>query len=483
MHEARPVRWFVGQEGEPPREGSDVVLRLMKRDVESTLALPKESSDSTSLKEEIPWYFAAEVMDYARVMKGGEDYMQSQFDREKNDLEVQEKEDELMFGEETQWTQRAINAIADAKERIRGIGNPPTRVPTKSDEKRPVRSPIVFSDEKDTPEFYRITQATKSGQSIGFGFSKDEGRIVPSTIDTDREADSSSNSVMRNSIPPTSRTSLGLHHTSVTTFYFYQALLHYYLAPLDIRILKAAFGDYAVFPSSILPRVERVSTGHIVDDDLRKRAKYLAHLPYGCEVGFLECDWTDIVPPNVLQSFSSELERRRKRNREKEMREEKERMRAEKVEEDKKWAAIRRRRPSIPDDSGGVPVESDPALSHGESLPVDIATAASPPWTRKRTGFTSLASPSISPSGPKTVWGTAAIASSDSPPLQATIVPEAQENDGWLQGWEQDLLQEEDLVTQVQQASFGEKASTPAGQRKKKNKKITLMSTNGRRAA
>ena len=483
MHEARPVRWFVGQEEEPPQEGSDVVLRLMKRDVESTLALPKESVDSTSLMEEIPWYFAAEVMDYAHVMKGSEDYMQSQYDREMNDLEVQEKEDELMFGEETQWTQKAINVITEAKERIRGIGNPPTRIPTKSEEKRPVRSPIVFSDEKDTPEFYRITQAAKSGQSLGFGFSKDEARIAPTKIETDQQTDRSSNSIKRDNLPPTSRVSLGLHNSSVTTFYFYQALLHYYLAPLDIRILKAAFGDYAVLPSSILPRVERVSTGHIVDDDLRKRAKYLAHLPYGCEVGFLECDWTDIVPPNVLQNFSLELERRRKRNREKEMREEKERMRAEKVEEDKKWAAIRRRRPSIPDDSGAVTTGSGPDLSHRESLPVDIATASSPPWTRKRTGFTSLASPSTSPSGPKTVWGTAAIAPSDSPPLQATILPEPQENDGWLQGWEQDLLREEELITQVQQASLGEKASTPAGQKKKKNKKITLMSTNGRRAA
>ena len=484
MHEARPVRWFLGQEGEPPREGSDVVLRLMKRDAESNLALPKESADSTSMKEKIPWYFAAEVMDYAQVMRGSDDYMQSQFNREINDLEAQEKEDELMFGEETQWTQKAINAVTDAKERIRGIGNPPTRIPTRSEEKRPVRNPIVFSEEKDAPEFYRVTQAAKSGQSLGFGSSNDEARIASTETNTDQQVNSTSNFIGPGIPSVVSRMSLGLHNTTVTTFYFYQALLHYYLAPLDIRILKAAFGDYSVFPSSILPRVERVSTGHVVDDDLRKRAKYLAHLPYGCEVGFLECDWTDIVPPSILQNFSLELERRRKRNREKEMREEKERIRAEKVEEDKKWAAIRRRRPSIPDEAGAAPTESGSAISYGESLPVDIATAASPPWTRKRAGFTSLASPSTSPSAPRTVWGTTAIAPSESPQLQATLVPEPQENDGWLQGWEEDLLREEDhLVTQVQQASLREAASAPTSQKKKKNKKITLMSTNGRRAA
>ncbi|KAK3096380.1 hypothetical protein LTR53_019297, partial [Teratosphaeriaceae sp. CCFEE 6253] len=80
-------------------------------------------------------------------------------------------------------------------------------------------------------------------------------------------------------------------------YLFYQAPLHYYLSPLDIRILKAAFNTYSAFPSSILPRVERISNGHVVDDELRRRIKYLSHLPYGCEVGFLECDWTDTVAP------------------------------------------------------------------------------------------------------------------------------------------------------------------------------------------
>ena len=483
MHEARPVRWYVGQEGEPPREGSDVVLRLMKRDAGSNLALPRESVDSAPLEEEIPWYFAADIMDYARVMKGSEDYMRSQFDREINDLEAQEKEDELMFGEETQWTQKAIAAVNDAKERVKGAGNPATRVSTKADQKKPVRDPIVFTDEKDLPDFYRIAQASKLGQTLRSGSLKEQAHPLTGNAHTDSQADNVVKAPTTENQTGASKRSPGPHNASVTAFYFYQALLHYYLAPLDIRILKTAFGNYPTFPSSILPRVERVSTGHIVDDDLRRRAKYLAHLPYGCEVGFLECDWTDIVPPNVLQNFSTELERRRRRNREKEMREEKERLRAEKVEDDKKWAAIRRRRPSIEEDADGPSKEMAPSFPNEEIFPVDLTATASPPWSRKRPGFTSLASPSTSPGGPRTVWGTAAIPPSESPTLQATPVPEPQEYDGWLQGWEEDLLREEELVSQVQQVSLGEKTTTPSGGKKKKNKKITLMSTNGRRAA
>ena len=477
MSEVRPVRWFIGQEGSPPHEGNDVVLRLMRRDFDSTLALPRECADSTTLKEDIPWYFTAEVMDYARVMKGSEDYMQSQFEEEIRNLEIQEKEDELMFGEETQWTRKAVAAILDAIEKVRGIGNPPSKMPVRSEAKRPVREPIHFTDEKDLPDFYRLSQATKSGQSLPQG--PTNGIIQQS--ESQKSATNNQHAAQQRHLMPAKAS----HATTPSTFYFYQALLHYYLAPLDIRILKTAFSDYSLFPSTILPRVERVSTGHIVDDDLRKRAKYLAHLPQGCEVGFLECDWTDIVPENVLQGFSAELERRRKRNREKEMREERERLRFEKEEDDKKWAAIRRRRPSIPREDDVIPElnpAAGPSASQEDSLPINLTAASSPPWSRKRTGFTSLASPSTSPSAPRTVWGTAAVPSTESPPLQP-LVPEPQESDGWLQGWEQDLLREEELVTQVQNASLGDQSSTPTSGKKKKNKKITLMSTNGRRAA
>jgi hypothetical protein len=58
-------------------------------------------------------------------------------------------------------------------------------------------------------------------------------------------------------------------------------------------------------------------------------------------------------------------------------------------------------------------------------------------------------------------------------------------DDGWLQGWEKDLLQEEDVIAQVQAMSLGDEEAPKkqAGGKKKKGKKITLMSTNVRRGA
>lgn len=515
ISETRPVRWFTGQEGEAPREGADVVLRLIARQAGSTLALPRDGAESMDKLEDIPWYFAAEVADYARIMKGSEDYMTAQYEQEIIELQVQEKEDELMFGDETQWTKKAVSAIREAKERTNGMGNPPA-APKQPYEKKPKRPTINFyANNDDVPEHYMIQHDARSGRSSsaistqpqtteniqedgvvmdgvlsGYGSSGGHSgghNRSPGSISTIRPGSTASRSLAQQ----------GQQHGPIEgAFYFYEALLHYYLSPLDIRILKAAFGDFASFPSTILPRVERVSTGHIVDDDLRKRAKYLAHLPHGCEIGLLECDWTDLVVPEVLKGFETEINRRRKKNQEKEFREEKERLRAEKLEDEQRWASARRRRPTHPSElASEADFQPLPRLEEGSEIPSSWEGAgmasASPPWpasSRQQTGsaFASLASPSTSPAASRTVWGTTAI-----PPSSPTLPParpsyEQVEDDGWLQDWEKDLLQEDELLAQYQaHAINGEssKSAPPSTGKKKKNKKITLMTTNGRRAA
>lgn len=485
--DTRPVRWFVGQEGEPPREGHDVVLRLIVRQPRSNLALPRDGAEVLSDDETIPWYHAAEVTDYAHIMKGSESYMLSEFDREIGELERQEKEDELMFGEESQWTKRAVRMIMEMKEKAKGIGNPP-RAPEKPDDGKMKRSSIKFHESSDqVPDFYNYVHASKSGQSISSGTSTprhhQSNDVDSSTLPSEAEPTLGLQSHLPRSSSLQVMARANHQPTNETAFYFYQALLHYYLSPLDIRILKAAFGDFSSFPSTILPRIERVSAGHIVDDELRKRAKYLAHLPHGCEVAFLECNWTDTVVPDVLEGFSTEIERRRKRNREKEAREEKERLRAEKDEDEKRWAAARRRKPEFSKDTEEPQELALPSQIELSSL------SSSPPWQspQRRTGssFASLASPSTSPAAAPPIWPRPKVLSESAPgEMPSDETSALSQNDGWLQGWDHD---EEDLATQMQ-ATVIERENSQAGRatgggKKKKNKKITLMTTNARRGA
>ncbi|KAF2157628.1 hypothetical protein K461DRAFT_250765 [Myriangium duriaei CBS 260.36] len=488
--ETRPVRWYQGQEGEPPREGMDVVLRLIRRAASSTLAMPRESPDAVAKGDDIPWYFAAEVMDYARIMKGSEDYMKEQFESDIKAIKTQEQEDDLMFGEGSEWTSRAVKMLYEAKEKLAGIGNPPAQA-KKPEEPKPKKPPIVFNaDNSNVPDMYGAQQASRSGQSLPnlAGSSSGESAASPT---------------MTKSVLSTRLADFKARQHADRQpdhYHFYQALLHYYLSPLDIRILKDAFGTYETFPSSILPRIERVSSGHIVDDELRRRNKYLNHLPYGCEVGFLECDWTDTVPGPVLEKYKPDLERRRKRNHDKEAREEKERLRAERAE-DKEFAAARRRRVELTADKFSdhdfqplAPFTGTPSQSNLE--PDLSGSASTPPWIggsyqNNGSGFATLASPGTSPNTSRTVWGTTAIPLS-SPELRA-LPREEPPDDGWLQGWEKDILKEDDeLMARMTAASLnGESsshgASTPntggGGKGKKKGKKITLMSTNARRGA
>ncbi|EDU50121.1 RING finger domain containing protein [Pyrenophora tritici-repentis] len=484
--ETRPVRWYTGQEGEPPREGGDVVLRLVVRPAGSTLAMPRDGADALAKDEDIPWYHAAEVTDYARVMRGGEDYMLKQLDQEIVKLEQQGKEDEVMFAEDSmEWTKKAIRSIREAKEKLKGIGNPPEE-PAKPAEPKMKRAPIVF-EQGAAPDMYTIQNASKAGQdftaaqsSTGNGPAQDKDR----TMSVSSHSSAAGHDISLTLAELRNRQQHE-HHKTPSEYFFYQALLHYYLSPLDIRILKAAFGNFASFPSTILPRVEHVSTGHVVDDELRKRTKYLAHLPYGCEVGFLECDWTDTVAPEILERFRPEIERRRKKHTEKETKEEKARQRAEKAEY-AEFASSRRRRPSFTERFSADDFQPLASGSTSEVQPTMDGdhTSTSPPWpSRRGDGFASLASPSTSPSAPRTVWGTAMVAGAS-----PVLAPQDHHDgdDGWLQGWEKDLLSEEDMLAQVQAMSLAEGEETPkkqAGGKKKKGKKITLMSTNVRRGA
>lgn len=416
MAETRPVRFFAGQENPLPRPGDDVVLRLMVRDSTSTLALPKEGGmDPVNIGEEVPWHFAANVMDYARIMKGNDGYMVSQYDREIDELRKQADEDEHQFGvEDGDWTLKAIRSITATQEKI------------------------------------REQEAAKEDDGLG-----------QTTGDTSKAQ---------------------AKHTASHPFHFYTAPPHLYLSPLDIRILRAKFGDYSNFPSTLLPRVEHISTGHVIDDTLRKRTKYLAHLPHGCVVSFLECVWTDIVPAEILDTFSAELDKRRKLHRDKAAQEERERVQAERLEA----AAIGRGTRQHYDQTNEDHFESNPAINSEDFQPLGSAPGTTPP--NPRPGFEQLANMSTSPSTTKTVWGTRVLLGSPE------LGPAAEHggNDGWLD--DNEFLGAAEVALQMEAFSIegpSPGAGTPSGSgggggggggKKKKKQKITLMSTGSRRA-
>merc|ERR1712000_487597 len=107
-----------------PPVGDDVVLRLMARNADSIIALPREGgAEVLNSGQAIPWHSDVNVLDYARVMMGSEQYMLEQCDEEVAALERQEKIDETLFGSDNEWTQKAMKAVQNLKERYSGLGS------------------------------------------------------------------------------------------------------------------------------------------------------------------------------------------------------------------------------------------------------------------------------------------------------------------------------------------------------------------------
>ena len=91
-------------------------------------------------------------------------------------------------------------------------------------------------------------------------------------------------------------------------YYFYQAAdgQHFYLHPLDIKVLKHEFGSYDNFPAKLkLPIIAVYES--TVNNDLRKRCKYLAHLPLACDITFCEVDLSDVVSSPTYLHFEKEI--------------------------------------------------------------------------------------------------------------------------------------------------------------------------------
>jgi hypothetical protein len=142
---------------------------------------------------------------------------------------------------------------------------------------------------------------------------------------------------------PRQRRNINPPPPSTSTYYYYQAAsgLPIFLHPLDIRVLHSHFDDYAAFPNRITVRVE-AATASTVNDDLRKRCKYLGHMPEGADVVFVEADLVDVVGQQGVQAFDGALKSRRARRKDKDRKDNNARARAEEKERERREEELNR---------------------------------------------------------------------------------------------------------------------------------------------
>ena len=70
-----------------------------------------------------------------------------------------------MFGEEPEWTRKAVNAVNEAKEQVKDIGDPP--VPKQPTEKKSKRQSMQYNVlDENAPEMYYLQHTSKSGLNL-----------------------------------------------------------------------------------------------------------------------------------------------------------------------------------------------------------------------------------------------------------------------------------------------------------------------------
>uniref|UniRef100_A0A1L8DSU4 E3 ubiquitin-protein ligase RNF10 n=1 Tax=Nyssomyia neivai TaxID=330878 RepID=A0A1L8DSU4_9DIPT len=97
-------------------------------------------------------------------------------------------------------------------------------------------------------------------------------------------------------------------------FYFYQATdgQNLFLHTINNRMIQAQFGELRNGPETLSGRIVQKDS-FTMDETLRKRLKYLQHLPIACQFDVVEIVFdVPIVSPEVMETFEGELKGRAK---------------------------------------------------------------------------------------------------------------------------------------------------------------------------
>lgn len=310
-------------------------MRLVQRPQITTLALPRSHSWPSDIvpPHEAPFHFVHDVFSFAKFMLATPSYLIADLTRDLDELAAERRsltsmQDTLglIFVEGADRKVREQIAKASAletsflKEKIEKV----YREQQELDERfnadaryKAERDLNVVAPPSDIPHEFLASRSTPVATTL------------PAVDNQFRPASQSRNQ-------PRQRRNLNPPPPSTSTYYYYQAAsgLPLFLHPLDIRILLSHFHSYASFPDSITVRVESFAEGSI-NDDLRKRCKYLGHMPEGADVVFIEADLQDVVGIEGLKNFEGPLRQRTSRRKEKGKKEDRAKLRAEEREREK----------------------------------------------------------------------------------------------------------------------------------------------------
>ncbi|KAF9112095.1 hypothetical protein BGX27_003977 [Mortierella sp. AM989] len=326
-------------------------MRLIQRTTSSTIALPRSRTfplDKNVLPEDFkvqpPMEFYPDAMVFSRLMITTLDRIVSEMDRDMRSIEFSMEEaksyDSNSHSEEMVFFEMALDKIREAKDKVRDDAKffpkaalDRERILRRHFDRASKENPTVVEEEVATETSSRAISYAESGpEAYEVSRHVKAPSLTQESMDADAQTESGTeqdSGVAPSAVAgPAAIQGRNRAPNQVTTlFYFYQAANghHLYLQPLDIRILKQHFDSYEKFPDTITVKVLGIEETSLTEE-VRKKCKYLGHLPLGCEVSFLDVALEGIVGEEGVKPFEAELMMRRSKRLEKEAREERERI-------------------------------------------------------------------------------------------------------------------------------------------------------------
>ncbi|OCH87475.1 hypothetical protein OBBRIDRAFT_781606 [Obba rivulosa] len=372
-----------------PWPGSTLRMRLIQRPQITTLALPRSNTWPSDLipPHQAPFHFLPDVFTFAKFMLATPAYLITDLTKDLDDLATERRMLESM-GDALGVT--FVDA-ADTKLRLQIAKAAALETPQLKDAvdnaflvQQQMHDRLALHTRRKYEETYRSIQqedgpeaflATRSAGFQAQTVSNPPTLIPPPVSDARSATPTRAGRQRRNLNPPPPSTS---------TYYYYQASsgMPIFLHPLDIKILFSHFNSYAAFPDSITVRVESYAES-TVNDDLRKRCKYLAHLPEGADVVFIEADLEGVVGKEGLKNFEGPLRMRRARRKEKGRKDDKARAKAEEREKEKlaqTWGEFGHAVTSPPVYRPPSPVEMPERAEPAEDGPPPLPRQTSGAW-------------------------------------------------------------------------------------------------------
>lgn len=368
-------------------EGNRVKMRLVQRPQITTFALPRSPTWPSEVVplNQAPWHFIPDVLSFSKFMLATSSYMLAQLERELEELRVERNN---LRGDElgTSFVDVAMTKVKEQMDKARVELDTPVFRRMEKEAREGVhevqegyRRRVERAEQRERERQARSDEVDLVG--IVNELSLESTGTVESTTTSRMLSADAPSFVMSSGTSPTTTTSTPTrparnkrptapahsYFTADDPSYFYYQIdngANVYLSPLDIKILLSHYKSYTAFPDHISVKPEGADEGSM-NEDLRRRCKYLAHLQLGTNVVFVEADLEETLGKEAVQAYEAPLKRRRDRKREKTRKEDRAKS---------KWEAQERERLpfGVPTHGGGS--HSGPSKVAGISTAIDPGT-------------------------------------------------------------------------------------------------------------